>query len=373
MKNLRTFGIIFGISLVILGIIAIFACGYVSDTVCAIFTDDGNGLGEILSPDPSETTGIGNEGVDDRLTRPLSGDSFTWVMIVSDYRPSVFDNYYPQNAKDVDKLKDFGILDDNYRFVDATSIVIVRADVETREYIVMSVPTATKVDTPSGDLTLGRLYALSGAKAVASEIEAITGLSVDYYSVIHSTDLPQVANAIGSIECTIPVEIAFDGQNYVSAPQKETDDEDEETTKKKDKNKEESKEAETTYVTQLSAAESVNLAKKLPCALLYFDDKDGIDDEMLILQSFANGLMVNLSNLSDGNLASAFTSISRVLVSTNITKEDVLAHTEVIQGYSWFKVQTLTYPGKYVTGRLGNEGYYNPDTDAAITFFDKYR
>ncbi|MBE6586970.1 MAG: hypothetical protein E7647_00985 [Ruminococcaceae bacterium] len=380
MNNLRNFGIVFAVSFVILGIIALFACGYVADTVAGIFTDDGDDLDAILTP--SETTGIGNEGEDDRLTRKLNGESFTWLMIVSDYRPNVFDNYYPQSEKDVDKIKeDFGILDDEYKLIEATNIVIVRADVKTREYVIMTVPTATKVDTPSGKISLGEVYALGGAETLSAEIGSMTGLTVDYYSVIHATELQSVANAVGSIQCNIPVDIAFDGKNYVTAPEEVTTDKDDkkETTAKKDndkdkdKDKDETTEAETTYVVELDRASSVNLAKKLTAALLFYDDADGIDDEMLILQSFANGLMVNLSEKSDGDLTSAFTSINKKLVKTNITKEDVLAHTEVIRGYSWFKIQTLTYPGKYITGRQGREGYYNPDIDAAISFFADYR
>lgn len=377
LKNLRNFGIVFAVSFVILGIIAIFACGYVADTVASIFTDDGDDLNAILTP--AETTGIGDEGEDDRLTRKLNGESFTWLMVVSDYRPSVFDNYYPQSEKDVDKLKDdFGILDDEYRLIEATNLVLVRADVKTREYVVMTIPTETKIDTPSGKLTLGEVYGISGAETLSKEIGSMTGLTVDYYSVIRSTDLTTIANTVGTIECKIPVDIAFDGKNYVTAPEEVTTDKSDkkETTAKKDNDKDkkdETTEAETTYVKELDRASSVGLAKKLMPALLYYDPSDGIDDEMLILQSFANGLMVNLSNLSDSGLTSSFTSINKKLVKTNITKDDVLAHTEVIRGYSWFKIQTLTYPGKYIPGRAGREGYYNPDIDAAISFFADYR
>lgn len=373
MKNLRNFGIVFAVSFVVLGIIAIFACGYVADTVAGIFENNGDDLNEILTP--AETTGIGDEGEDDRLTRKLNGESFTWLMVVSDYRPSVFDNYYPRSDKEVDKLKeDFGILDDDYRLIEATNLVLIRADVKTREYVVMTIPTETKIDTPTGKITLGEVYGISGAETLSKEIGSMTGLNVDYYSVIHSTDLSSVANTVGSIECNIPVDIAFDGKNYVTAPKEVTTNasDKKETTAKKD-TEEETTEAETTYVKELDRASSVGLAKKLMAALLYYDSADGIDDEMLILQSFANGLMVNLSDMSDSSLTSSFTSISKKLVKTNITKDDVLAHTEVIRGYSWFKLQTLTYPGKYIPGRAGREGYYNPDIDAAISFFADYR
>jgi len=366
----------------VLGVIALFATGYVADTVCAIFEEKGDDLDKLLVNDPADTTGIGNEGVDDRLTRPLNGESFTWLMIVSDYRPTVFDNYYPSSEKEIDKLEDFGILDDEYKFIEATSIVLIRADVKTREYIVMTLPAATRVDTPFGDVTLGELYAIKGGEALSKKVEAMTGLGVDYYSVMHSSELSNVANMIGSIECNIPVDIAYDGKNYVSLPEdfddtttktKDTTKADKDKDKDKDKKDEETTEAETTYVSEIDRASGVKLAKKLMAALLYYDDTDGIDDEMLILQSFANGLMLNLSDDSDGSLTQEFTSLEKKMVKTNITKDDVLAHSEVIRGYSWFKIQTLTYPGKFIIGKGGREGFYNPDIDAAISYFANYR
>ena len=76
MTNLRNFGIIFAVSLVVLGIVALIATGYVSETVCAIFEEKGDSLDKLLVNDPADTTGIGNEGDDDRMSRELNGESF---------------------------------------------------------------------------------------------------------------------------------------------------------------------------------------------------------------------------------------------------------------------------------------------------------
>ena len=380
MKNLRNFGIVFAVSFVVLGFIAIFACGYVADTVCGIFSEDGDDLDQILTP--VDTTGIGDEGEDDRLTRKINGESFTWLMVVADYRPDVFDNYYPRSSSAVDKIKnDFGILDDEYRFIEASNVIVVRADVKTREYVIMTLPVQTRVDTASGTVSLGRLYAYTNISTFTAEVESMIGINIDYYSVIYGTELQSLANTVGSIECNIPVDIAFDGKDYVTAPVEETTDEDDTTKapkKDKDKGKDKNKKDETTvpevtYTEELERTPSVQLAKKLMAALLFEDASDGIDDEMLITQSFANGLMVNLSDKSDGCLTSIFTAMAEKLVSTNITADDVLAHTEIIRGYSWFKIQTLTYPGKFIAGKQGRESYYNPDIDAAISFFAGYR
>jgi len=385
LKSLRNFAVVFAVSLIILGIAAIFACGYVADTVSAIFIDKGEDLDQLLQGDAAETTGIGTEGDDDRMTRPLKGSSFTWVMIVADYRPQDIKNYYPQTPEDVESLKDdFGILGDEYVPVRASNVVIIRADVEKREYVSMVIPTSTRVETPTGSCPLGDVYAQSGATALVDEVSSMTGLTVDYYTVLNSEDLALVTSTIGNIDCSIPVPIAFDGKNYVTPPagaitspedttNKETAAPPEDTSDKDDKD-EDTKEPETTYVIELEKAPAISLSKKqLTAALLYMDESDGIDDEMMILQSFVNGLMINLSKKSDGDLSSAFISLNKEFVLTNITKEAVLDHAEVIRGYSWFKTQTMVYPGKYITGKAGREGYYNPDTNAAISFFAEYR
>ena len=90
MKNLKSFGITLAVSLVILAIAALFACGFVADTVCGIFSGGGKDLDQILTP--GETTAPADDG-SERFTKKLNGQSFKWLWVVSDYRPDVFHNY----------------------------------------------------------------------------------------------------------------------------------------------------------------------------------------------------------------------------------------------------------------------------------------
>lgn len=381
MNNLRNFAVIFAVSFIVLGIVALIACGYVADTVCAIFTDKGTDLDMLLQGNTSETTGIGSEGEDDRLTRNLNGDSFTWVMIVADYRPDVIKNYYPMTPDAVEDMDDdFGLLGEEYVRVKATSIVVVRADVKTREYVIMAIPSATRVDTPFGSSPIGDVYGMSGPEALVAEVSSLTGLHVDYFTVLNSEDLPSVSSTLGAIECNIPVDIAFDGQYYVTAPVTESADtgtgkaEADNDEDRENDGDDETDEPTTTYTVELERSGSVKLTKKqLMAALLFMDDTDGFDDEMLILQSFAHGVMYNLAGKSDGDLSSALSVFIDKFAHTNVTREALLDHAEVIRGYRWFKTQTMVYPGRYISGRAGRAGYYNPDTDAAISFFANYR
>ncbi len=384
MKNLRNFGITFAVSLVILAIAAVFACSFVASTVSGIFTGGSKNLSDILNP---IETGEDDKDKNDRMSREISGESFTWLWAVSDYRPKDFDNYYPDSASAVKSMKDFGILGADYRYTDATNIVLVHADVKTREYLITVIPSITRISTPSGDMTLGRVYALGGIEELAEKVGTMTGLNIDYYTVMHSTDLSKLANSIGSIEMTLPVDIYSDGKNYVSAP-KETDTTDESSTANKDKDTKKdtgtnkdtkpgdtTKEEETTvtYTSELDRADSVKLAQKLAAALLYYDDTDGITDEMTIMQSFAKGVMGNISSCSDSQLTAMLNGLDSSFVKNNVTTNAVILSGEVIRAYTWFDVNITTYPGKFVAKRGNSDAYYKPDIDAGVAMFYKYR
>lgn len=363
MKSLKSFGITFAASLVILGIIALFACGFVADTVCGIF----DGSGDLDNMNSADTTASAM-GEEDRLNKQLNGQSFTWMMVVSDYRPDVYDNYYPTSPEQAKGLGDFGTLGKDYRFTEATNIIVIRAFVDTREYVILTIPSMSKLEMPSGEYTLGEYYAVGGTEALKEAVEAMTGFTIDYYSVIHSTDLYDLADTVGSIECTIPVNIVKDGAKYTTGAKTPT------TVDRKGKKdtKEDTKAPDPTDY-ELDAADSVFLASKLMPALLYYDPSDGINQEMIIEQSFARGLMNNLSQASDSMLQSMLEALDGVLVSTNLDDDAIYLNGEVIRAFSWFEVHCVTYPGKMVAARGNNDAYYNPGLEEGAGYCYDYR
>lgn len=369
MRNLKNFAITFGISLVVLGIISLFVSGVVSDAVCGIFNAKGQSLDDILSV--GETTSVDNSNEN----RSVSGNSFTWLMIISDYRPDAIHNYYPMNTAAVDNLKDFRILCEDYSFPVASNLIMVHANVEKKTYVIMTIPSVTRVTTDAGEFTLGEVYALDGAGSVCKHVTALTGMPVTYYTVLHSTDLVTLAGTCGSINCTIPKTIYSQGSRYVSLPETtkvETTEPTDETTKASDKK---AKKVETTeqLINELDAVESVQLANKLMAAMLYYYPDDGIDDEMKVQQSFATGLLTNLSSCSDTELQSMLASMSYYFVSSNVENDTVYLTGEIIRAFSWFDTKILTLPGKFVNAKGTVSDYYNPDVGSSVDFFYDYR
>ena len=359
-RNLRNFGMTLGISFVILGIVAVFASRFVANTVCGVFTGDGaKDLSEVLTP--VETTGASGEELDERFTRELTGSSFTWLMVVTDKRPSVYDNYFPEKdeIEDIDEEDAFGLLGKDYRYVGAAGIVLVHANVDLREYTVMAIPSITRVETGSGEYNLSEIYSYFGIDYLKAKVEGLTGMTVDQYTVLNCTDLVSLANVIGGIDCKIPVDIYSNGSLYVSKPPEKSD-------------TEEDKDAPA-YELELEKSDVTKLSAKLEAALLYHDYADGVDDEMTILQSFAQGVLKNLSKSSESGLLTYYEGLKNKFRESSLDQAVVKDAAEVVQAYSWLEVQTLAYPGRFVPAKGSQGAYFNPDVEGAVQYFYKYR
>ncbi len=377
MRNLRNFGITFAISLVVLGIVAIFAARYVAGAVTDIFNTNNKDLDNILAT-PEDTSAV-DEEVEDKFSKKLEGETFTWLMVVYDKRTSVYDDYYPSASK-IEKVEGAGegLLGEDYRLVEAKAVAVVHANVKTRDYVIMTIPTITKVETGTGDYTLGEIYGIYGIEFMREKIGTMIGVDIDYYTVMNATDLPSLATSIGAVTCELPLSIGYDGKEYVTfveeaevtdtesaAPATEAEAEIIET---------EPVETEPTVVVtnELDAASSVKLSKKLGVALLYSDYSDGIDQEMTILTSFVNGVLNNISKSSDNALQNIIRGLESKM-QTNIVSADIAKNGDVIRAYSWMGKQTYVYPGRFVSASANKEAFYMPDTNEAMEIFYNFR
>lgn len=384
MRNLRNFGITFAVSLVVLGIVAIFAARYVAGAVTDIFNTNNKDLGQILIT-PEETT-PDNTVKDDKFTRELEGETFTWLMVVYDKRTNVYDDYYPSKSQ-IEKSDEAGILGKDYRLVEADAIAVVHANVVTRDYIIMTVPSITKVETATGDYTLGEVYGIYGIEYLSEKIGSMIGLDIDYYTAMNATDLSSLASSVGAVSCELPVAIGFDGKEYVTfidpedttvaetkpQPKPETKPKaDKETEKGETEAETEPPETEPVITNELDAAKSVKLSKKLDAAILYSDYSDGIEQEMTILTSFVNGVLNNISSSSDGALQNILRGLEKKM-KTNITADEITKNGDVIRAYTWMGKQTIVYPGRLVSASANKEAFYMPDVNEAMEFFYNYR
>jgi len=377
MRNLRNFGITFAISLVVLGIVAIFAAKYVAGAVTDIFNTNDKDINEILVAPEDTSSQDGSQ--DDKFSKPLEGETFTWLMVVYDKRTSVYDDYYPSASK-IEKVEGAGegLLGEDYRLVEAKAVAVVHANVQTRDYIIMTIPAITKVETGTGDYTLGEVYGVYGIDFLCEKVGTMIGLDIDYYTVMNAIDLPSLATSIGAVTCELPLPIGFDGKEYVTFVEESEDTTEAETNKDADPanetKDEEPKETEPPVVitNELDAAKAVKLSKKLGVALLYSDYSDGIDQEMAILTSFVNGVLNNISNSSDNALQNIIRGLESKM-QTNIIAQDIAKNGDVIRAYSWMGKQAYVYPGRFVSASANKEAFYMPDTNKAMEIFYNFR
>ena len=189
LSALKNFGVTFLISALLFGVIAYFATLFVSKTVNSILDDEKNELNEIISTEGepgAETTPSQTPEVTPGEELP-EGKSFNLLIVTTDYRPDLYDNYRPSAETVAEKTKDLenaiptiGLLSAQFREVNATAIVLVRADREMRQYVYTYFTPEMQVYTPAGFHTLSEIYRLYGTASLAEYVNALTGVKIHY-------------------------------------------------------------------------------------------------------------------------------------------------------------------------------------------------
>ena len=161
----KNFAVTFVIAAVVFGIVGYFATRFVTATVSDILDSEITELDSILSAETETESGTqsgaeGSESSSSDTENPAAeqtpaGESFAFLVITSGYRPELFRDYLPTTA-DLDSLRSkiagyvtasdsFGVLSKRYRERQATSITLVRADKERREYTYTYISPDTRV------------------------------------------------------------------------------------------------------------------------------------------------------------------------------------------------------------------------------------
>ena len=90
----KNFLVTFLVAALIFGLLAYFTAGYVSGIVSGILDGEKDNLEDIISNAPADTDELDDEPnpVDPDLKVP-EGNSFTFLVVGTDYRPDIFKNY----------------------------------------------------------------------------------------------------------------------------------------------------------------------------------------------------------------------------------------------------------------------------------------
>ena len=91
MNSLRSFMITFLIALLIFGLCAFFITGFVTDSINSLLSGD-------LVPDQTSGADTSDSDILHGIVEPdddIKGESFNVLLIGTDYRPSILNNYHP--------------------------------------------------------------------------------------------------------------------------------------------------------------------------------------------------------------------------------------------------------------------------------------
>lgn len=218
LSALKNFGVTFLISAALFGIIAYFATGFVTSTVSSILDEEGEELDQIIQNDPSgESSGSNDPGTPGTENEIPEGESFNFVLITTDYRPDLYNDYQPtletmkgHNWYNTPPEDTMGSLSSDYRKEEAASIVLVRADRERRQFVYTYFSPEMQVYTTTGYHTLSDVYALYGKEAVAEHIHAMTGLRIKYTALINGYNFDELIGVLGSVTVNNPKDIYRD-------------------------------------------------------------------------------------------------------------------------------------------------------------------
>lgn len=221
----KNFGVTFIIALVIFGISAYFATTFVTNTMSSIMSSEKEQLDDIFDHNDEEGMQPGDQpGNVIDPGRQIEGESFSFLVVISDYRPDLYGDYMTTDAQTLnekawsltDQYEAVGYLSANYRAISASSIILIRADKEDEQYTYTYFSPESRVYTPTGYHTLGDVYNYYGIDRLAEHINALTGIKPKYKLVINGYNLDELVNLLGSVTVNVSKDIYFDGYEYTT-------------------------------------------------------------------------------------------------------------------------------------------------------------
>ena len=341
MISLRNFFITFLIALIIFGVCAYYVTGFITDSVSGL-----------MSGEKEETTNAVESGhlpdseidavIEDK--KDLQGESFNILLVGTDYRPSLYNDYHPRISSQYPtfpsskKLIGYGndLPEYPYRTVSADAIVLVCVNEEMRTVACINIPSRMYIDYAGAQTLLGDLYYEKGFEIFKTKVSALTGAEIDYYAITSVEQVANVVDKIGPVAFNVPCDMEYS-------------------------------DAENGLVISLPAG-NTELDGKMAADLLSFTSYSSSEfsrgkTTLSFLVAVAKK-MATMKNLDKA--ASIFANIEKYIY-TNVKAEDLTSNLELIFSLSSFNFVEMQYPATPQGG-----GRYAPSIGAAISNISKY-
>lgn len=210
LSALKNFGVTFLIAAMLFGILAYFATGFVTSTMNSIMTAEEDELSEIMQNESNQTLvdaeTNSTESQSPSAEKIPEGESFNFLIITTDYRPDLYNDYQPTldkmyNTTDwysVSASDTRGCLSEDYRSLNVASIVLVCVNKESSQYTYTYFSPETQVYTSTGHLNLSEVYNHYGKQTIAEHIHAMTGLPIRYTLLLNAYNYEELTSLCGT-------------------------------------------------------------------------------------------------------------------------------------------------------------------------------
>lgn len=340
---LRNFLITLLIALLVFGPIAYFLTGLLIDCI-------GPSFGII---DPGAVPGSDPAGTTDPVIDPppvsTNGTSFNMLIVGTDYQPSILSDYPPDAFINYplfetgSALSPSGSMSDYtlHRSINADVILLLRVDKTNGRLLFSYIPSDMLVTTGGVEMTLSETYTARGIAYLAEKVMALTGFSIDFYTIIDIQGAETFVDAIGGVTVNVPVDMKY------SDP------------------------AQNLTIDLRSGVKKLNGKEALQLLRYNGYSADSGYSRAGVTLSFFSAAAEKL--LSEDILTKA-TAIYRTIsgyATTTFDIDDLTEHLDLFAEAASYKKEILTYPGSYTT--KNNRQVFQPDTNKAILTFSEYR
>lgn len=334
LSGLRNFALTFAISALIFGVIAYFVVGFVTNTINETVPTGADIPQNDIITSPVDS-GKTEDTAETQPTEPeLAGESFTMLIIGTDYQPGLFDDYDYE-----EKWTGTGFPDKRNRPWGADTILLLRVDKENRQFVFCPIPRNTRVSVDGEYIQLGDAISKKNIDYLCGKVAGLTGLNIDYYVNITVESIAAMVDAVDEIEYYVPCDMVY------SDP------------------------TQSLNINLQKGTQKLNGAKAAQL-LRYVGYENGNTGRMATSVDFLKAIFKKFT--ADAYLTKAINLYNCVRnnVTTNFTSDDLANNLELIFSYHEFESVTVTYPGtsKVYDGIT----YFEPSLTGALGIFDKY-
>jgi len=280
----------------------------------------------ITNPD-NEPNGQTDETSDDIK---LTGNTFTVLIIGTDYQPDVFDDY---DLTEINKSETGFPLKEREKTAD--SLMLIQFNPNAKKIMLSSIPSNMKVKVEGVDVQLGSVYNYKDMKFITNLVTAYTGLKIDYYASVAIKGFINIINTIGGITYEVPVDMNYEDKT------------------------------EGYKISLNKGVQNLN-GDKLLQLLRYKSYANGNTTRMTVAIGVAKAVFEKLT--SPENLANAYNIYNKCseYINTDFTEAALTENIETIFAFSQFGIVEITYPGE------STSSVFIPNEKEAISLYKNW-